>query len=135
MNIEKLLPVHFDPKIGEVYWKTIEKNRKDSVTIIALAGEEIIGFCLGDVHHFTDLEKVYFDGDKYGELWDIYTKPAWRGKGVGGEMIALAEKEFAKRGCPSLLLNSVDIDNEWAKRLYEKLGFKQYTFKYFKFLK
>ncbi len=131
---ENLVPTHFDPKIGDVYWRAMKGKWEDNVGIVAIAENAMIGFCLGGVHHFNDFEKVYFDGDRHGELWDVYTKPDWQGKGVGKEMMALAEKELIKKGCPNVLLKNVNVENHGAKRLYEKLGYKPYVLEYFKSL-
>ena len=47
---------------------------------------------------------------------------AWRGRGIGTQMLAYAEREARARNLPKLSL-AVVIENTRAKRLYERFGF------------
>ncbi len=132
VTIEKTYPVRFDPKMGEVYWKNITEDSQDHVVIVAQQVDELLGFCIGEIHHFGEIERTYFEGDRRAEIWDIYVSSEHRGSGIGGEMISQIEKEFVVRGCKNMVLNGVDIDNEGAKKLYEKLGYRPWNMKYYK---
>ncbi|MBA3248765.1 MAG: GNAT family N-acetyltransferase [Geodermatophilaceae bacterium] len=48
--------------------------------------------------------------------------PAWRGRGVGGELVAAAEQRIRDRGHRQVSL-AVGQDNEAAARLYARLGY------------
>jgi ribosomal protein S18 acetylase RimI-like enzyme len=56
---------------------------------------------------------------------DISVRPEFRGKGIGSKLIASAEKEAVAEGCRTIRL-AVWYDNPAAKRLYERLGFREY---------
>jgi GNAT superfamily N-acetyltransferase len=55
-------------------------------------------------------------------LSSIGTRPAWRGRGLGALVTLLAVCEALDTGSELVHL-AVDVDNEPARRLYERLGF------------
>jgi len=66
-----------------------------------------------------------FDVDRTGaELWliDISLLPQWRGKGIGGALIAQLQDE-ARTGPAGRVGLNVDRTNPNAYRLYQRLGF------------
>jgi len=113
----------------------VVQDPEDNVVVVAEGGGKLIGFCVGEVHHFGEIERIYFEGDRHGEAWDLYTSPDWRGKGVAADMIGLMEREFVAKGCTNVVLNGVDIENAGARRLYEKIGYKPWCYRYFKKIK
>jgi ribosomal protein S18 acetylase RimI-like enzyme len=54
---------------------------------------------------------------------EIYLRPAVRGRGIAGEILISLPKALATAGIKALHLE-VDRDNERAKRLYGRAGFK-----------
>jgi len=54
---------------------------------------------------------------------EIYLRPAVRGRGIASETLISLPKALAKAGVKALHLE-VDRDNETAKRLYTRAGFK-----------
>jgi putative acetyltransferase len=58
----------------------------------------------------------------YGEVKRMYVRPAIRGAGIAKSLLATLEAEAAKRGCPTLMLET-GIRQPEALGLYERLGF------------
>jgi ribosomal protein S18 acetylase RimI-like enzyme len=56
-------------------------------------------------------------------LSDFYIKPEYRGKGLGGKVLAVLEMQLKKLGIQELRLR-VAGDNPRAKDLYAKVGFR-----------
>ena len=56
-------------------------------------------------------------------LLDLAVRPQWRGRGVGGAVLACLCADAARAGVPLSL--SVWADNRAAQRLYRRLGFVQ----------
>lgn len=63
------------------------------------------------------------DDDDHWWVWDIENDEAWRGRGIGGAAMELAEREARNRGCVEIGL-SVIADNP-ARRMYESLGYRE----------
>ncbi|HPR42513.1 MAG TPA: N-acetyltransferase [Candidatus Methanofastidiosa archaeon] len=54
---------------------------------------------------------------------NVSVSPESRGKGIGTELMDKAQETAKEKGCDTLLLD-VAIENDGAKRLYERLGFE-----------
>lgn len=63
-------------------------------------------------------------GSTVARLYSLATQPEARGKGVGSELVAAAERASRRRGCRALQLE-VRTDNAGAVRLYEQLGYQR----------
>lgn len=61
----------------------------------------------------------------FPDLQSLRVHPAFRGLGIGSELIAAAEKLVAARGFERAGL-SVGLENIHARRLYEKLGYQSH---------
>jgi len=61
--------------------------------------------------------------DKRGYVLNVYVEPAHRRKGMAGELMRLAEAEFARRGIQFVILHST----EQGKPLYAGLGWSGTT--------
>ncbi len=58
------------------------------------------------------------------ELLKLYVDGAWRGRGLGGRLVALVEAEATRRGAAFIELWT-DTRFESAHRLYERLGYRR----------
>lgn len=105
---------------GEVAGILFGYNAEDEPTIDDGFQRVLAGFGIDEGEQLFGEEET-FPGEWY--LDSISVDPAFRGKGIGAELIEaiplLAEKEGK-----SLIGLSVDEVNPKAKRLYERMGFK-----------
>lgn len=65
---------------------------------------------------------LWFAADE-GELGDLAVDPEYRGRGIGGTLLARSIDEARLRGSRSLYLE-VRESNDGARALYEKVGFE-----------
>ncbi len=132
IRTEDVYPVKYDPKIGKIYLGEITKEKSNFIILVALVKDQIIGFCIAEVHKFGKIEKAYFEGDRRGEVWDVYVNPKFRSMGVGKVLLKETEKVLLEQGCQNMVLNSVGVNNNGARELYERLGYKPWSIKYYK---
>lgn len=59
-------------------------------------------------------------------IHDLAVLPEWRGRGIGGALLAAAEERARGRGCCKLTLE-VQEDNGRAVSLYERFGFSDFV--------
>lgn len=87
-----------------------------SVSLLAKAGEQVVGFIIGSVNDFGEI--------KLGHIVTIDVVPEYRRKGVGMLMLQKVEREFQNAGVKVCYLE-VRADNTAAKKLYQKRGYRQ----------
>ena len=75
----------------------------------------------GTVLGYTLLRRE--DAHNDGMVYDLAVAPEHRRRGVGTALLRAAMNHFRGLGCTWARLN-VDLDNEPAHRLYERLGFQ-----------
>jgi GNAT-family acetyltransferase (TIGR03103 family) len=102
---DKLTPRHLG---GPVYWLAEDE-----------ASGAVIGSVMGLNHH-----KAYKDPDHGSSLWCLAVDPRCSRPGVGEVLVRHLAEHFMSRGLNHLDL-SVLHDNEQAKGLYAKLGFRE----------
>lgn len=83
--------------------------------IVAVRGEELVGYCLVLMSAATRLARIY----------SIAVSPTVRGKGVGEKLVKEAEKEAADADRIIMRLE-VREDNSGAINLYRRLGYRQF---------
>lgn len=79
------------------------------------AARELLGLELGKVGDETDGDEFYLD--------TLAVKPEYRGQGIAGELLKASVVRARECGKPAGLL--VEKNNHGARRLYEKVGFRQ----------
>lgn len=58
---------------------------------------------------------------KYAYIMNMYTKPEWRSKGIGSELLEKLIEEIKQKGIQSVVLHSTP----YGRQLYEKYGFRE----------
>lgn len=61
---------------------------------------------------------------EYGELKRMFTRPAFRGRGIAGRLLAFLEAEARTRGCGQFALETGYLQHE-AIALYERFGYRR----------
>jgi GNAT superfamily N-acetyltransferase len=61
--------------------------------------------------------------DKRGYVLNVYVEPAFRKRGLAGELMKLAEAEFARRGVQFAILHATEAGRD----LYARLGWRSTT--------
>jgi len=62
-------------------------------------------------------------GEDTAEVKRVYTKPAYRGKGLSRKIMQMVETEAAKQGYKRMVLET-SVELESAVRMYEGLGYR-----------
>ncbi|MDP8003823.1 MAG: GNAT family N-acetyltransferase, partial [Caldisphaera sp.] len=90
-------------------------SMKGSKLFVAEINNCLIGYSLG-----------YMESPTIGHVASIAVKQDFRNKGIGTMLIIYLEKELEKEGAKFLKLE-VSLNNEDAKKLYLRLGYKPAT--------
>lgn len=88
------------------------------IACFAYLGDGIVG--CGGLCLYRELPSPDNPGGLCGYLMNIYTLPAWRGQGIGGQVVAWLIAQARARGVGKLYLEA----SASGKSLYRQLGFK-----------
>lgn len=92
----------------------------DDRAFVVRDGSEILGFVT------VALEESSYRRDvRRGIVENVYVRPDRRGEGLGSALIERAERTLAARGADVVVLESL-VDNDAARRLYERLGYEEH---------
>ncbi len=89
----------------------LEAMKQDTLFIIALDGNEIVGYC----GMYCSMEE--------GEITNVAAAPASQNQGIGRQMLEHLLKQASQKGISRIILE-VRISNASAIHLYKKLGFQ-----------
>ena len=104
--------------INNKYFRYFNKRNEDIIEnhlitiLIKNNNDDIIGY-----------SHIDYDSDKY--WFGIYLNNNYRGKGYGNDIINYIKNHYLLKSINEIYL-SVDIDNEYAIKLYKKNGFIEY---------
>jgi len=103
-------------------------HRQDpNLTKIAVMDEEIVGYCIS-VKRLHNYEGVVMDvAWNSGYIWDLFVLKECRNMGIGTALLDDAIAYFKSIGVDKVGL-LVHYGNENAKKLYEKMGFKLFSY-------
>lgn len=101
-------------------WITLHRNFEDAFKILIDATREVyLALIDGKLSGFIILN---MSGAFVGYIQTVCVSPAWRGKGIGSELVNFAEQRILKE-TPNVFM-CVSSFNEGARRLYERLGYE-----------
>ena len=105
---------------GSEPWITLERGYEESLDMISDPSREVyLAVMGGEIAGFVVLE---MSGAFVGYVKSICVSPGWRGRGVGGRLMAFAEERIFSE-TPNVFLCVSDF-NEGARRFYERLGYE-----------
>ncbi|HEU4480945.1 MAG TPA: GNAT family N-acetyltransferase, partial [Actinomycetota bacterium] len=90
--------------------KVVDREATSVRYLAALLGEEVAGFC------------ELYSGEGLGQIENVCTFDRFRNRGVARAVVLRALRESASEGNDLHFL--IADDDDWPKRLYEKLGFR-----------
>jgi ribosomal protein S18 acetylase RimI-like enzyme len=106
---------------GSEPWMTLGRDFDASLAIISDPSREVyLATANGRILGFVVL---LMQGVFVGYVQSIYVEPAWRGQGIGSQLMAFVEQRiFAE--VPNAFI-CVSSFNSGARRLYERLGYEE----------
>lgn len=117
-----LPPEKYAPDYFKNFWVKQIKS-KDSLPLVLLYDDEIVGFFLAQVN----TEELWATPYKISGYIDrVYIRKQFRGKGLTRAALAEAERWFKEHNVVLTELR-VEARNELGKAVWEKLGFKPYV--------
>ncbi len=99
--------------------------KPDTLFLLALVDEEPIGYGLTHVMPVADswIEDTWTTGHRIGEIESLSVLPAYRGSGLGSELLERLEAHLHDLGVDDLILGAL-AGNADAIRLYERRGYQ-----------
>ena len=85
---------------------------------IATDDEAIVG--ISGIYFYSLPPSYKKPNGKVAYIMNMYTRPAYRGKGIAPTLFGRLIEESKKRGCEKISLNATDM----GKPIYQKFGFK-----------
>lgn len=122
LRMEFLLSYHDLPQ-QEAFRRVTKQYLREHMEkedLLILAAEEkgsLIAACM--VCFYETCPMVDNASGKYGELRNVYTKPAYRRKGISEKLVCMALEKAKERGVTKVRLHYTDD----GLPLYQKLGF------------
>lgn len=99
--------------------------KPDTLLVIAEVDGEPIGYGLTHVMPVADswIEDTWVTGDRIGEIESLSVLPAYRGTGLGSELLERLEAHLHGLGVDDMFLGAL-AGNDHAIRLYERRGYR-----------
>lgn len=98
----------------EERWRVRIAHLHPAATFVALDGEhQVVGYAAGG--RTRDGDQVY-----PAEIYALYVRPGFQGRGLGGELFDALCRHFAREGLPAMKLWAL-ADNPY-RRFYERRG-------------
>jgi mycothiol synthase len=114
-----------EPEASEEDWCQFRDEPKydPALWVIAYDGDEVAGGALG----LIDDERIEHQGVQRGYVDGVFTRPAWRRRGLARAAVAEVLRRFRERGMTSAFLEVDGLNPNQAMGLYESLGFRAVT--------
>jgi ribosomal protein S18 acetylase RimI-like enzyme len=104
---------------GYAWWFGKELERSAAVLLVALRGEEMLGYAYGALEE-RDWNLLL---DTHGAIHDVFVVEAARRQGVGRRLMDAMIRELEALGAPRIVLSTM-VRNESAQRLFAAVGFR-----------
>lgn len=110
-----------EPEASEEDWRQFrdESKHDTGLWVVAFDGDEIAGGALG----LIDEELIAHHGTRRGYIDAVFTRPAWRRRGLARAALAEALVRLRNRGMTSAFLEVDGLNPNQAMGLYGSLGF------------
>jgi GNAT superfamily N-acetyltransferase len=95
---------------------------------VAVAEGQIVG-----TFELLIMDNLAHMGSPSGIVEDVVVHPAWRGRGIGKQMMHFAMEQCRQAGCYKLALSS-NLKREAAHSFYEAMGFQKHGYSFVAFL-
>lgn len=95
-------------------------KKPDVFVYVAETEGKVVGYAYGGME---GMDYMALRGPA-GALYDIVVDPAYRGKGIGRQLLTSALTTLRERGAPRVVLSTAQ-GNEAAQRLFESAGFRR----------
>lgn len=110
-----------EPEASDADWRQFRDEPKydPSLWAIAYDGDDVAGGALG----LIDRELIEHQGIQRGYVDAVFTRPAWRRRGLARAAVVEVLVRFRERGMTSAFLEVDGLNPNQAMGLYESLGF------------
>lgn len=110
-----------EPEATDADWRQFRDEPKydPALWVIAYDGDEVAGGAIG----LIDPELIEHSGLQRGYVDGVFTRPAWRRRGLARAAVAEVLVRFRERGMTSAFLEVDGLNPNQAMGLYESLGF------------
>lgn len=98
-----------------------EIHEQEGVFCVALVDDTIVGFVVGTIQEMKNRLDVI--DSTVGRVTELYVDPAYRGQGIGTQLMEHVERYFRSNRCDVVKVE-VFVPNLPARRLYEKFGYR-----------
>jgi ribosomal protein S18 acetylase RimI-like enzyme len=97
----------------------------ETLLLLASSGDELIGYGLAHVMPVEDswIPDTWVTGPRVGEIESLSVSPAFRGGGLGSELLRRLEEHLSAIGAADIVLGAL-AGNDDALRLYERRGYR-----------
>jgi ribosomal protein S18 acetylase RimI-like enzyme len=99
--------------------------KPDTLLLLASVADELIGYGLAHVMAVSEtwIPDTWQTGERIGEIESLSVLPAYRGSGLGSQLVDRLETHLRDRGVDDFVLGALP-GNRDAIRLYERRGYR-----------
>jgi ribosomal protein S18 acetylase RimI-like enzyme len=95
---------------------------KQGFVVLAFRSGQAVGMVVGYVTEQDEEEKLDMKPAQLGYISELYVRQAYRGKGLGGRLLAIAEERLRERGC-NLVKLEVFVPTSRSVQFYRQNGY------------